>query len=288
MDGEKEIEELAQAIRDADGAVDGNVTAIDATKLARADRCWLRKTRRLEPSVLCARARSVRKSSARNRRARLGPQGLYASCKRHSWSRHMVRLSVIESREGARAATHPKARLMPEDIMQWRPIESAPRDGAVEIPLTRGQVTVVDAADLPLVEGRKWQAHSRRDRRGFYAVGSNGVRLHRLLLGVTDSRIVDHIDGDGLNNRRSNLRAGTQSQNCVNRKRTPGPHPRGVTPAKRKWKAYIKYRGKIRHIGLYNTPEEAHAAYLKAARELHGDWMPLPSPPEQNDKTAEG
>lgn len=151
----------------------------------------------------------------------------------------------------------------------------------VLIPLTQGQSTIIDASDLPLVSGRSWQAHQRRDGEGYYAV-SAGVRMHRLLLGVTDpARIVDHVNGDGLDNRRGNIREGTQSQNCVNRKRTPGPHLRGATPRRGRWKAYIKYRGKQRHIGYYATEREAHEAYLAEARKLHGDWMPLPPNPER-------
>lgn len=159
------------------------------------------------------------------------------------------------------------------------PIKAAPKDQVVVVPLTRGQTTVVDEGDVHIVAAYTWQAHPRRDRQGFYAVSSNGVRMHRLLLGVNDSRIVDHIDGDGLNNRRSNLRAGTQSQNCVNRKRTPGKHMRGARPKAGKWQGYIKYQGKQRSLGYFDTEAEAHVAYVEESRRLHGDWMPLPAPP---------
>ena len=151
--------------------------------------------------------------------------------------------------------------------------------GIATIPLTLGQVTIVDEADLPLVERHTWQARPRRDGKGFYAVNSGGTRLHRLLLGVWDDRIVDHIDGDGLNNRRNNLRAGTQSQNCVNRRTTPGKYLRGARPKKGKWQAYIKLAGRQRSLGYFDTQEEAHAAYLAEAVQLHGDWMPLPALP---------
>lgn len=148
------------------------------------------------------------------------------------------------------------------------------------IKLTHGLFSEIDDDDLHLVADKKWHASSRRDGKGFYAVSSNGTRMHRLLLGVCDDRVVDHKDGNGLNNKRENIRAGTQSQNCVNRLSTPGPHMRGARPKKGRWQAYIKYQGKQTSIGYFATEQEAHNAYLLEAKRLHGDWMPLPEPPE--------
>lgn len=162
----------------------------------------------------------------------------------------------------------------------WKTMESAPKDGTVRVPLTMGLVTVVDRADWPLIAPHSWHARKRRDGKGFYAVNGSGVRMHRLLVGAWGSEIVDHIDGDGLNNRRSNIRKGTQSQNCVNRQTTPGAYLRGARPKKGKWQAYIKYQGRQRSLGYHPTEEAAHAAYVAEARRLHGDWMPLPPAPE--------
>lgn len=147
------------------------------------------------------------------------------------------------------------------------------------VPLTRGQVAVIDASDWPLVNTRSWQASPRRDGQGWYAV-SDGVRMHRLLTGARPGEIVDHRDGDGLNNRRLNLRVGTQSGNCVNRKRTPGTHLRGARPKMGRWQSYIKFAGKQRSLGYFATEREAHEAYVIEATRLHGDWMPLPEPPK--------
>lgn len=148
----------------------------------------------------------------------------------------------------------------------------------ITIPLTLGQVALIDDADLTLVEHHSWHARPRRDGRGYYAVNASGIRMHRLLLGVWDKRIVDHRDGNGLDNRRPNLRVGSQSLNCVNRKTTPGKHLRGVDPRNRQWRARIKVGGKMRLIGTFATEREAHEAFLSESHRLHGDWQPLPRP----------
>lgn len=151
----------------------------------------------------------------------------------------------------------------------------------VKIKLTLGQFATIDEEDLQVIGKITWQASKRRDGKGFYAISSDGVRMHRMLLNAPSDMIVDHIDGDGLNNSRTNLRIGTQSQNCVNRKTTPGKYLRGTRPRKGKWQAYIKYKGKQRSLGCFFTEELAHLAYLAEARKLHGDWMPLPKPPTE-------
>jgi len=91
----------------------------------------------------------------------------------------------------------------------------------VIILLTQGQQTVIDDEDWHLVEDYKWYAvKGRRDN--YYAASKiNGkkVSMHRLLTGCVpfDKKIVDHIDGDGLNNRRVNLRVGGYKQNARNK-----------------------------------------------------------------------
>lgn len=156
------------------------------------------------------------------------------------------------------------------------------------IELTMGLVAIVDESDVEMLSTFKWQATPRRDGKGFYAINSNGKRMHRVIMSVDDNRIVDHRDGDGLNNRRSNLRTGTQSQNCVNRVTTPGKHLRGARPKKGLWQAYIKYQGKQRSLGYFKTEQEAHETYLDEAKRLHGDWMPLPNPPSTADSAGTG
>jgi hypothetical protein len=98
-------------------------------------------------------------------------------------------------------------------------------------------------------------------------------KLERDLLPTED---VDHIDGDGLNNRRNNLRVATSAQNGRNRgaqrNNTSGYKGVGWDKSRQKWTAQIKVNGKQKHLGRFDTPEAAHKAYCEAADRLHGKF----------------
>lgn len=88
--------------------------------------------------------------------------------------------------------------------------------------------------------------------------------------------IVDHINGDGGDNRLLNLRHATTRLNAENRRAAPSNSKTGLLGAsripnavKRPWKAEIKVFGQRRLLGYFATKEEAHAAYVEAKRELH-------------------
>jgi hypothetical protein len=87
---------------------------------------------------------------------------------------------------------------------------------------------------------------------------------------------VDHIDGDGLNNTRSNLRVVTKTQNMQNRRinknNTSGHKGVAWDKESQKWMAYISSHGVRRNLGRFETPEQAAAAYLKGSLELHGEF----------------
>jgi len=85
--------------------------------------------------------------------------------------------------------------------------------------------------------------------------------MHRFLLSPPEDKWVDHIDGDGLNNRRSNLRLVSPSQNGHNRK------TRGYIKRPNGFQAYITINRKWIHLGLFSTEEEAHQAHMKAKME---------------------
>lgn len=147
------------------------------------------------------------------------------------------------------------------------------------IDLNRGRVAVIDLSDMPLVDvGRNWSARSAPGRE--YAVRVSTVSgvstyllLHRVIMNPPAGMVVDHIDGDGLNNRRSNLRVCISRDNTRNR-RKPKHNTSGHMGVKRlyngKWSARI--RGN--HIGVFASKEEAGAAYLAAAARIYGDFSP--------------
>lgn len=148
------------------------------------------------------------------------------------------------------------------------------------IPLTKGFFAIVDVDDLPLVSRHNWQV-LRVQKLAYAAADCNAILMHRLLLGLSkgDRQFVDHIDGDGLNNRRSNLRLANRSQNQWNR-RSVGVGSskfKGVSwvARKKRWAASI-YVYNVRHcLGTYRDEREAAIAYNRAASKYFGEFARL-------------
>ena len=147
------------------------------------------------------------------------------------------------------------------------------------VQLTKGYEAVIDVADVLLVASWNWAAIVKRN--AVYAVrtetsGSKAqaIYMHRLLANDPDGLQVDHGDGNGLNNRRYNLRPATTSQNAQNRcksaRNTSGY--KGVHRARGKWRARIVIDGVARSLGHHDTPEDAHKAYCAASAEIHGQF----------------
>jgi hypothetical protein len=152
-----------------------------------------------------------------------------------------------------------------------------------EIPLTRGLVALVDDADFEYLSQFKWYA----DRKG-YALRSaphpdgsgrnKSIQMHRDLLGLKhdDPVLVDHEDLNKANNQRYNLRIANKSQNQHNQgiRKNNTSGFKGVTWNKSfgRWHARIRVNTTRKHLGYFDTPEEAHAAYQKAAIDLHGEF----------------
>lgn len=150
------------------------------------------------------------------------------------------------------------------------------------IPLTRDLFATVDAEDLPLVQSYRWWA--KQNGNTFYAAADvslgrhqrERLLMHRVILGASPGESVDHIDGDGLNNCRANLRLATKSQNMMNARvrRDSTSGYRGVSYCRYtgRWQANIKKNGKRTFLGRFDTPEQAAEAYRQAADRLFGEY----------------
>jgi len=152
------------------------------------------------------------------------------------------------------------------------------------IPLTRGKVAIVDEADFDWLNQWKW--HTKVARGGlFYAIRAihkygkgrvvtRWIRMHNFVLGV--ERGADHRNGDGLDNRRNNLRKATHQQNCRNQKlridSTSGI--KGVTWCKRtgKWQVHISVNKRRRFLGRFLLREDAIAVRRAAEKRYYGEF----------------
>lgn len=162
----------------------------------------------------------------------------------------------------------------------------------ITIQLTKGQSTVIDAKHADLTE-KKWCVFQNQ-MGAYYAVRNipkpdwehQGTELlHRVILSRKLGRellrheLCDHANKDTLDNREENLRLASFAQNMHNTKRRKDNSSgyKGVCWDKRKqkWVARITANKITKYLGYYNTAEEAHEAYRKAAPEYHGEFARL-------------
>lgn len=161
-----------------------------------------------------------------------------------------------------------------------------------EIKLTKGYVALVDDSDYDHLSNYKWFAsicnggkvYAGRNSKYIKGVKRFHISMHRYLLGLINTdrnTVVDHIDGNGLNNQRANLRICSRSVNNANKKSKVGSTSKylGVSLWKRLsgttcWKAQISNKGTI-HIGFFETEEAAALAYNIKAIEIRGEFARL-------------
>jgi len=143
------------------------------------------------------------------------------------------------------------------------------------IPLTQSAHAIVDNEDLELLDGYRWSLTARRQLR--YArryVGRKAVYMHREIMNAPAGMQIDHINGNGLDNRKVNLRLCNCSQNQRNarkRKKTTSRF-KGVSWNNNRWRARIYFNGEQITIGRFKSELEAAKAYDKKAVELFGEF----------------
>lgn len=156
-----------------------------------------------------------------------------------------------------------------------------------KIPLTKGYVALVDDEDYERVAIHKWCAAFRSSKDGgvkVYAKRSvrkpGGIQkslyLHRTIMNAPDGIEVDHINGDPLDNQRSNMRMCTHAENLRNQRPQTGgtSKHRGVSWCKRdaRWQVHIKVNGKRLYLGNFTDEDDAARAYDAAAVQHFGEF----------------
>lgn len=143
------------------------------------------------------------------------------------------------------------------------------------IPLTKGQFAIVDDDDYDYLSKRKWHVNT-----GYAETWiSKGVRrlMQDMIATHATGLCVDHINGNKLDNRKSNLRVCTKRQNSYNRKLSKNNKTglKGVSPDRNKFRAVIYWNYKRIHLGMFDSPADAAAAYDRKALELYGEFAKL-------------
>lgn len=150
-----------------------------------------------------------------------------------------------------------------------------------EIPLTKGYVALVDDEDYERLMSHKWKWRALITPSTSYATrrepGSRRtIRMHREILGTSPGMDTDHINGNGLDNQRTNLRECTRQQNLQNSRSHLGSTSqfKGVCWSKwaRKWTAMISVDYRTRWLGNFSTEVEAANAYKRAAVAIFGEF----------------
>lgn len=162
-------------------------------------------------------------------------------------------------------------------LAAWRP-------AVIEVPVgSEGYVALVDAADFWLVKGFNWRLLVGH-RGKLYAhakIAGKATYMHRVIAGTAPGLETDHVNGNGLDNRRVNLRPATRSQNSANSGKPRRPDGathtsryKGVSwdKARGKWQAKISRNGRSTNLGRFTSEAEAAQAYDAAALEQWGSF----------------
>jgi hypothetical protein len=156
----------------------------------------------------------------------------------------------------------------------------------IRVCLTQGFEARIDDRDHDMVSRYRWKVLKAGGGHLYAArtCGNKTLLMHRVILGARHGQLVDHIDHDGLNNCRANLRLATQQQNQAHRptnsRLRKSSKFRGVSwnTVRRLWVASIGGVGVHEFLGRFDTEEEAALAYDRAALRLYGEFASLNTP----------
>lgn len=150
------------------------------------------------------------------------------------------------------------------------------------IPLSQGKVALVDDEDFCEVSRFKWYAYTNGRRVYAYRTLNKGKSgrgmqyMHTFLMGKKKGIVIDHINRNGIDNRRSNLRQCTHEQNLLNQGKLGGCTSiyKGVSRVgeSKKWIAYINHNKKRYRLGRFDTEEDAAIAYNTASMKFFGEF----------------
>lgn len=153
-----------------------------------------------------------------------------------------------------------------------------------KIPLTQGKYAIVDDKDFKFLSQWNWHLRKTLNKERFYAVRMSPrvkgkqtvIKMHSLIIGTPKGMDTDHINGDGLDNRKSNLRICTRSENCLNRRRHSNNKSgyKGVFWHKqsKKWEVSIQINKKQITIGRFENIKEAIKVCKNARIKYHKEF----------------
>lgn len=161
-----------------------------------------------------------------------------------------------------------------------------------EIKLPTGHVVIVDQKDFRRLSAFSWTV-ARAKHTNYARSSQTGQPMHRYLLDAPRGSVVDHVNGNGLDNRRSNLRICTRAENLQNRRkhkvgtsRFKGVYLRYKGKKHCLWMARIFVQGKLNSLGLYRNEEDAAKAYDIAAIAIHGEFALTNFNPDGSENNA--
>lgn len=154
--------------------------------------------------------------------------------------------------------------------------------GVAVVFLGHHRFTIIDSDDIERVGKHNWRLSTAKERPDYAVtqIGRKNVYLHRFILEAKTGELVDHINHDGMDNRKSNLRLATHRQNVAHQRVRSGTAYKGVQLRcdGKKWIARIQVDRKGHHLGSFATPEDAARAYDKAAILHFGEFAHLNFP----------